>query len=35
MIEFEGYEDIMIPEEVYLAICDELKCDSINFMGIT
>ena len=31
----EGYDDIMIPEDVYLAICDELKCDSIEFMGIT
>ena len=35
MIEYEGYDDIMIPEDVYLAICDELKCESIEFMGIT
>ena len=35
MIEYEGYEDILIPEEVYLAICEELDCDCINFMGIS
>ena len=35
MIEYDGYEDILIPEEVYLAICHELDCDTINFMGIT
>ena len=35
MIEYDGYEDIMIPEEVYKAICKELKSESIGFMGIT
>ena len=30
-----SYEDIVIPEEVYLAICEELHCESIKFMGIS
>ena len=35
MIEYEGYENIVIPEEVYWAICDELEWDCIEFMGIS
>ena len=31
----EDYEAISIPPEVYEAICDELKCKSISFMGIS
>ena len=31
----EDYEAIRIPEEVYDAICKELKSKSIGFMGIT
>ena len=31
----EDYEAISIPSEVYEAICDELKCKSISFMGIS
>ena len=30
----EDYEAIMIPEEVYKAICKELKSDKIGFIGI-
>ena len=30
----ENYTDIMIPEEVYDLICEELNIDYINFMGI-
>ena len=29
------YGDIIIPEDVYWAICDELQCDYIEFMGIS
>jgi len=36
MVEYnKDYEAIMIPEEVYVAICEELDCESIFFMGIT
>ena len=31
----EDYEAINIPAEVYEAICDELDCDCISFMGIS
>ena len=31
----KDYEAISIPPEVYEAICDELKCKSISFMGIS
>ena len=31
----EDYEAIIIPEEVYKAICKELKSESIGFMGIS
>ena len=31
----DDYEAIMIPEEVYDAICDELDCETIYFMGIS
>ena len=31
----EDYEAIMIPEDVYDAICDELNCEVITFMGIS
>ena len=34
-IEETKTEDILIPEDVYLAICYELNCDYITFMGIT
>ena len=28
-------EDIIIPEDIYWAICDELECEYIEFMGIS
>ena len=31
---FQYYEAINIPEEVYDAICKELKSKTIKFMGI-
>ena len=31
----EDYGSINIPAEVYEAICDELDCETISFMGIT
>ena len=31
----EDYEAISIPADVYEAICDELNCKSISFMGIS
>ena len=31
----EDYEAISIPAEVYEAICEELDCKSISFMGIS
>ena len=30
----DDYEAIVIPEEVYLAICKALHSDKIEFMGI-
>tara|TARA_R110002012_G_scaffold88934_1_gene218541 strand:- start:717 stop:824 length:108 start_codon:yes stop_codon:yes gene_type:complete len=35
MIEYEGYEDILIPEDVYDEICMIMDCDFIDFMGIS
>ena len=34
MIERDTYDAIYIPEEVYDAICEELHCKAIPFMGI-
>ena len=35
MIEYEIYEDILIPEDVYDEICIIMNCDCIEFMGIS
>tara|TARA_R110001583_G_scaffold83991_1_gene221286 strand:+ start:835 stop:942 length:108 start_codon:yes stop_codon:yes gene_type:complete len=35
MIEYEIYEDILIPEDVYDEICMIMDCDFIDFMGIS
>ena len=35
MANYETYKDIVIPEDIYWAICDELECEYIEFMGIS
>tara|TARA_R110002020_G_scaffold254193_1_gene467912 strand:+ start:576 stop:785 length:210 start_codon:yes stop_codon:yes gene_type:complete len=31
----DGLETVVIPEDTYNAICDELGCEYIEFMGIS